>query len=310
MLSLFAASGALVAPQAPVSIDRLTVNLTPDDHKKMSGLTTSLAATILSEHGVVLLKGALPIELVDEAADAVATSFDRCRTALKDRGLKPQKPFAFAEIAHRSKLRYDMQVAEAATALPTSLVESPPWRPLLDRALGDDHIDLFQGAVIAEPGAADQQPHMDGGHLYQGTHGYEQAQNPPHCLNVFVPLVDVTEENGPTEFWPGSHVLTQARAAFAGVTPSVSLAGARGDAIVFDYRVVHRGRENVAETTRPVLYLTSCRSWFRDAQNFPEERLLGPSPTAGGASGTPAGGFGASKAKAAKPMKAKAKKRK
>ena len=71
-----------------------------------------------------------------------------------------------------------------------------------------------------------------------------------------------------------------------------------------------RGRENVAETTRPVLYLTSCRSWFRDAQNFPEERLLGPSPTAGGASGTPAGGFGASKAKAAKPMKAKAKKRK
>ena len=50
-----------------------------------------------------------------------------------------------------------------------------PWRPLLDRALGDDHIDLFQGAVIAEPGAADQQPHMDGGHLYQGTHGYERG---------------------------------------------------------------------------------------------------------------------------------------
>ena len=224
-----------------------------------------------------------------------------------------RESFAFAEIAHRSKLRYDMQLAPGASAtasLPEAVLYDPPWQPLIQKLLGDDAILLFQGVVISEPGSDAQRPHMDGGHLYQSTHGYEQAQNPPHCLNVFVPLVDVTEENGPTEFWPGSHMLTQARAAFAGVTPSVSLAGARGDAIVFDYRVVHRGRENVAETTRPVLYLTSCRSWFRDAQNFPEERLLGPSPTAGGASGTPAGGFGASKAKAAKPMKAKAKKRK
>jgi len=308
MLPLVTTAAALVGPAPALSIDRLTVRLTPDDHKKMSSLSTSLATTILSEHGVVLLKGALPTELVDEAAAAVTDSFGQCRAALKDRGLKPQKPFAFAEIAHRSKLRYDMQVAEAATALPRALVESPPWRPLLERCLGEDHIDLFQGAVIAEPGAANQQPHMDGGHLYQGTHGYEQAQNPPHCLNVFVPLVDVTEENGPTEFWPGSHVLTQARAAFADMSPSVSLAGARGDAIIFDYRVVHRGRENAADASRPVLYLTSSRSWFRDAQNFPEERLLGPSPkAAAGGAGAAAGGFGG--AAKAKP-KAKSKKRK
>ena len=35
--------------------------------------------------------------------------------------------------------------------------------------MGDDAINLFTGAVVAEPGAADQPLHMDGGHLWQGT---------------------------------------------------------------------------------------------------------------------------------------------
>ena len=39
-----------------------------------------------------------------------------------------------------------------------------PWQPLLDKVLGEPFA-LFQGAVISEPGAAPQQPHMDGGHL-------------------------------------------------------------------------------------------------------------------------------------------------
>lgn len=270
-------------------ISRLTVNLQSSERKQLSDISVSVAASILNREGVVLLKNALDPEVVDAAADAVAASFDRCQVGLKDRGLRLREPFAFAEIAHRSKLRFDMQLADAVPALPDGLVRTPPWEPLLHKVLGDDCTDLFQGAVIAEPGAADQQPHMDGGHLFQGTHAYEQAQNPCHCLNVFVPLVDVTEELGPTEFWPGSHVLAKASAAFASATPSVSLAGQRGDAIVFDYRVVHRGRANEGDASRPVLYLTSSRSWFRDAQNFPAERLLGE-PRSAAAS---AGGFGA-----------------
>ena len=32
---------------------------------------------------------------------------------------------------------------------------------------------------------------------------------PCHCLNVFIPLIDIGIENGPTEFRPGSQLLTQ-----------------------------------------------------------------------------------------------------
>jgi hypothetical protein len=73
--------------------------------------------------------------------------------------------------------------------------------------------------------------------------------------------------------------------------PSVALAGARTDAIVFDYRVVHRGMANTGEAARPVLYLTFCRSWFRDQQNFPDERLF-PLAAGGGAGGGGGGGGG------------------
>ena len=298
---LVALSGtSCLAVAVPVAVDasKLTVFLQPGEQKQLSSASVSVAASILQRHGVVLLKNVLQAEVVDEAASVVTRSFGRCQSALKERGLRLKDPFAFAEIAHRSKLRFDMQLADATPALPAALVHTPPWKPLLCKTLGDDCIDLFQGAVIAEPGAADQQQHMDGGHLFQSTHAYDQAQNPCHCLNVFVPLIDVTEELGPTEFWPGSHVLSEAGAAFAGAAPSVSLAGQRGDAIVFDYRVVHRGRANGGEVSRPVLYLTSSRSWFRDAQNFPEERLLAGSAgaRAGSAVGVSTGGFGGARA--------------
>lgn len=156
-----------VLTKTPISVSHLTVNLQPDG-KKLSSASVSVAASILDRNGVVLLKGALPVEVVDEAADIVATSFERCRGALKSAGLRLRDPFAFAEIAHRSKLRFDMQLAEAATTpLPEALLGSAPWKPLLRKVLGEDCVDVFQGAVIAEPGAADQQPHMDGGHLFQ-----------------------------------------------------------------------------------------------------------------------------------------------
>ena len=33
----------------------------------------------------------------------------------------------------------------------------------------------------------------------------EYAQHPCHCLTVFVPLVDLTAENGATRYLPGTH---------------------------------------------------------------------------------------------------------
>jgi hypothetical protein len=99
---------------------------------------------------------------------------------------------------------------------------------------------------------------------------------PAHCLNVFIPLVDVPLEKGPTEFKPNTQEFTKdtfrqmvgARARGElppNQTPTLKV----GDALLFDYRVLHRGRANVSAEPRPVMVLTYSNEWFDDIYNFP-----------------------------------------
>jgi ectoine hydroxylase-related dioxygenase (phytanoyl-CoA dioxygenase family) len=63
--------------------------------------------------------------------------------------------------------------------------------------LGEDATVINQSAIINMPGADAQAWHVDGAHVSTSKH------LPCHVLNVFVPLVDMQLELGPTEFRPG-----------------------------------------------------------------------------------------------------------
>ena len=95
----------------------------------------------------------------------------------------------------------------------------------------------FNGCLFSLPGANEQLWHTDGEHLFSsegeefscwGNNGDKNdnvdffdrtlkaqggaANNqilPAHCINVFVPLVDVDATNGATEFCIGSHFHTK-----------------------------------------------------------------------------------------------------
>ena len=95
----------------------------------------------------------------------------------------------------------------------------------------------FNGCLFSLPGANEQLWHTDGEHLFSsegeefrcwGNNGEKgnkvdffdrtsKAQGgatnnqilPAHCINVFVPLVDVDATNGATEFCIGSHFHTK-----------------------------------------------------------------------------------------------------
>ena len=86
-----------------------------------------------------------------------------------------------------------------------SLLESASGQKLISLAKSllqvDQNDDVYIcniSIVVAEPGACEQSWHADGGHLSVATH------LPCHCLNVFLPLIDITEELGPTELRPGA----------------------------------------------------------------------------------------------------------
>merc|ERR1712176_1529391 len=97
------------------------------------------------------------------------------------------------------------------------------------------------------------------------------------CLTVFVPLVNVSRANqlGSTEFWPGTHQgvvdltsLLRECENSEGFTPDYHV----GSALIFDYRLLHRGLPNEGDDKRPMLYMVWAKPWYQE-QNFPPESL-------------------------------------
>ena len=100
---------------------------------------------------------------------------------------------------------------------------------------GGEHMTslTFNGCLFSQAGANEQLWHTDGEHLYTSEDKFKCWSNndnssnatffdknsemsnipqdilPAHCINVFVPLVDVDATNGATEFCLGSHFHTK-----------------------------------------------------------------------------------------------------
>jgi ectoine hydroxylase-related dioxygenase (phytanoyl-CoA dioxygenase family) len=107
------------------------------------------------------------------------------------------------------------------------------------------------------------------------------AESPPYQLAVNFPLVDVTDENGPLEYAPGTHMLSKAdgmaRIA-SGEIPLVRAYMARGDVMIRDVRHIHRGTPNTTRVPRPMVVVGYSRRWlFRPEVNIrvPAEVLAG-----------------------------------
>ena len=168
--------------------------------------------------------------------------------------------------------------------------------------------------LVATPGCPTQSWHADGGHTSLTKH------EPCHVFNVFIPLVDVPLSMGPTELRPGTHYHTRNLASMmlvakarktlrSPITPELQM----GDALIFDYRILHRGRANMSDAVtqdsatdedmddtnndvvkefststeeersaddddcgrhRPVLVITFARRWFVDVCNFPKRSIF------------------------------------
>lgn len=87
-----------------------------------------------------------------------------------------------------------------------------------------------------------------------------------------MPLVDISEENGPTEFWPGTHFPWKLP---ADAPQPLRLAPLkRGDAIVYDSRLFHRGTANRSAELRPVAYWLYERE--HDDLRLPDGSLADP----------------------------------
>lgn len=48
----------------------------------------------------------------------------------------------------------------------------------------------------------------------------------------------------------------------------------KGDMLIFDYRVLHRGKKNLSlHQNRTVLVMTFSKKWFKDVLNYPRRSI-------------------------------------
>ena len=136
-----------------------------------------------------------------------------------------------------------------------------------------DVIKKQVSVIYSRPGAPNQDWHCDGGHEQDDAGWPDQGRQLPkaYAVCVFLPLIDFNETVGYTDFWPGSHQ----HKGLLGFGPAAPMLGASypaickaGDAVVYDYRLMHRGMQNVSVSTeRPMLQFLYT-TWYHEATNY------------------------------------------
>lgn len=150
------------------------------------------------------------------------------------------------------------------------LLTNPALVALLDAVLDCDWVYESFGVIGSFPGSDMQKLHSDSPHLFEDDQIAPTL--PPFALTISIPVVDVDGTNGATEFLPGTqHDIRAPSSADGTVWSNVS----RGDCMIWDYRVRHRGQPNSGSEPRPMFYATACRRFWQDSTNFlPDARKL------------------------------------
>lgn len=168
----------------------------------------------------------------------------------------------------------------------------PRLLKMMAALLGPDFVIGSLETVIALPGAYDQHQHIDGPVRFDTAVGARKtpyagdlSKLPPYAVTLCVPLCDVTEENGPTAIWPGSHKLALRPRPPGGAEVGrkfrmEAMTGPLGFSFLFDFRVFHCGLANQTPETRPLLMMVFTRPWYRDPNHAEVQPSVVISPRA------------------------------
>jgi Phytanoyl-CoA dioxygenase (PhyH) len=147
-----------------------------------------------------------------------------------------------------------------------TLAAHPIAIQIMDVVLGKDFSCSFYHTNTACPGSGIQPTHRDFQHLFGDA---LSVPHPTTSIVVNVPLCDFTEENGSTQYWPGSHLVVDstqngsaALEARASNMPSIRLNLPLGSLALRDLRAWHRGMPNNADYPRTMFAIVYQREWL------------------------------------------------
>ena len=142
-----------------------------------------------------------------------------------------------------------------------AIVDNDAIMAVVSQLVGADGVMQQLASDTPVIGSQHQELHRDTQLLFPET----GEETPAYQLAVNFPLVDVTADNGPMEYAPGTHMLSKAEGLRRIETGEVALRQclmSRGDVLIRDVRHIHRGTPNPHPVPRPMVVIGYSRRWL------------------------------------------------
>ncbi len=204
-------------------------------------------AAELTRDGICVIRN-----LLDPALVAVwARDFDALFRA------RQQRP---GGLAPREQARYYLTLPWKPPFADPRLFANPAVLGILDRVFAQEYVLVQLGADVPLQGSDYQEIHRDFRPLFT-----EQVVTPLYAVAVNVPLVPVSEENGPLQMARGTHVLPRAEGlakVASGEIPMESFLMQPGDVSIRSPLALHRGSPNRTPEPRPMVVMGYVMHWL------------------------------------------------
>lgn len=226
-----------------------------------TAVTTSTARALADEvrrTSQCVLRGLIPTAKIDAWNEAFQPLLEQ---AVAREGSDP----------NRGAARYYVTLPFEGLWADPEIIDNDLIMAVVSELIGEDGVMCQLASDTPLLGSEHQELHRDTQLLFPET----GAETPPYQLAVNFSLVDVTPENGPMEYAPGTHMLSKAEGLAkiaSGEIPLEPVYLKRGDVLIRDVRHIHRGTPNRTSTPRPMVVIGYSRRWL----NRPEVSITVP----------------------------------
>ena len=234
---------------------QITVTAEELRQEEMSAAHLAQAVQALQTEGFVILVDVVNHDHLDSLRERMTADSQKLISAEKwggagriaghlQQGPPPFAPYVFRDIVANP---FAIQVTKAV--------------------LGEGLYNRFYNGNANCPGSGVQPLHADGPHLWPAM----ATAHPTSTLIVNVTLIDVTEENGSTEIWPGTHLIpmneqrvsAEVEASRREITPPVRANTKKGSLLIRDNRLWHRGVPNHSNIVRHMIAMIHNIRWLQ-----------------------------------------------
>ena len=207
------ATAPAILPLRPLDLDGYDSYIKYNNNKTES-LQKSWTYETMKEHGLFFQNTLVDESTVDELRQEIMAEIELAEDLIRLHHPEiniGKDVISFKEIGSRGNERFDLMLSSSKVR---EIIESRVVQhisPLVESILGSDEFDFDLSVVYSKPGAPDQGWHADGDHqrgaadIKWNIDGWKNHLSDAYALCVFIPLIDLNDETGYTQFWPSSH---------------------------------------------------------------------------------------------------------